>query len=130
MEFEEDARPLYSKVLEKDMNGKEILEELKPTEVTLGRMFSYLSQADKQDYMIFYIRDESGLLRTVVVDWYGVGWDIFAYSVEDPDVCDVGNRVFSASPFENQTSSLSGSLTLEQAIGICVMNGYEVKKLK
>ncbi len=44
---------------------------------------------------IFYVRDTSGVLRTVVVAWYGDGWHVNACSVENPYEWLAGYRVFS-----------------------------------
>jgi len=122
MDFEESTKELHSTFLEKDMTDKEILEELKPTEVSLGDMLYCLKSLDKTERNIFYIRDKSGVLRAVRVDWYNGGWDVNAFSVENPDDWD-DIRVFSRNSF-----ILSDTLTLERAIGICVMNGYKVSK--
>lgn len=44
---------------------------------------------------IFYIRDIRGVLRAVYVIWDGVGWDVNADPVGDPDEWDDGRQVFS-----------------------------------
>ena len=44
---------------------------------------------------IFYVRDVSGVLRTVHVRWDGVGWSVNADSVEHPDEWSAGYQVFS-----------------------------------
>lgn len=44
---------------------------------------------------IFYVRDVNSVLRAVYVFWHGVGWRVFAYSVEHPDEWRGGYRVFS-----------------------------------
>lgn len=44
---------------------------------------------------IFYIRDESGILRAVSVHGAGVGWNVRAYSVVSLRGWGAGNRVFS-----------------------------------
>jgi len=44
---------------------------------------------------IFYTRNTNGVLRAVNVYWGGGGWNVIAYSVEDPYGWDAGDRVFS-----------------------------------
>lgn len=44
---------------------------------------------------IFYIRNTDGVLRAVYVLWGGDGWDVHAYSVEDPFGWGAGSQVFS-----------------------------------
>ncbi|MEK7660400.1 MAG: hypothetical protein AAB343_04325 [Patescibacteria group bacterium] len=44
---------------------------------------------------IFYVKDRKGVLRTVYVYWHDDGWNVNAYSVEDPDRWGDGDRVFS-----------------------------------
>lgn len=44
---------------------------------------------------IFYVRDVSGILRTVHVHWNGRRWFVDAYSVGGPHEWDVGAQVFS-----------------------------------
>ena len=126
MEVKETGNTLYSKVLERDMNNQKIIEELKPSEVSLGDIISHLKDISEKRWMIFYCKDKGGVLRAVDVCLFADGWSVFANSVEGSDDWDVGDLVFSAIPFDTQTSPL----TLERAIGICVMNGYEVKKNK
>src|SRR3990167_3965796 len=90
----EEVKPkkckLEFRVLEKSMNDKEILAELKPQEVTLNE-FVYILEHDKDllknGYTnIFYIRDKNGTLWAVSACWGGVdrGWDVDAYSVASP----------------------------------------------
>jgi len=44
---------------------------------------------------LFYVKDQSGVLRTVRVSWGGDGWRVNADSVENPDRWGGGRRVFS-----------------------------------
>ena len=43
---------------------------------------------------IFYIRDVSGILRAVYVDWVGYGWFVLASALDDDSWCE-GFQVFS-----------------------------------
>lgn len=73
-------------------------------ETTLSAMFSLMElQGHGQDGVlltngyanVFYIRDINGVLCAVRVHWYGGGWDVDAYSIEDPLRWGEGFRVFS-----------------------------------
>jgi hypothetical protein len=44
---------------------------------------------------IFYVKDESGVLRAVNVRWNDYGWSVDASSVEDPGRWRDGVQVFS-----------------------------------
>jgi hypothetical protein len=44
---------------------------------------------------IFYVRDDSGVLRVVGLRWGGGGWGVGADSVEDPREWHAGDQVFS-----------------------------------
>src|SRR3990167_10179737 len=60
--------------LEKPMKDKEILEILKPQEISLGDLAYILKDLDKSggqsNWCLFYIKDKAGTLRAV-----GAGWD-------------------------------------------------------
>ena len=106
MEYEEKKSKLYSKVLEKKMLDREILSELKPTELTIGEIFNHLeNHGNQNNYMIFYCRDKNDMLRAVYVYWDDDGWYVNANSVEYPLRWDDGNQVFSRNPFD--TTSVS-----------------------
>lgn len=80
---------LESRKLERAMLDKEILDEFKPEESTLGEL-AYAIKNDllvKDGYSnIFYIKDDKGVLWAVRARWGDVGraWVVEAYSVEDP----------------------------------------------
>jgi len=119
MPFKEEKTKLFSKTLEKPMNDKEILDTLKPTEVSLGEVFNHLTtEARKEDWMIFYCKDKADVLRAVDVSRYGDGWNVSADSVEDPVRWRDGRRVFSRNSFDSETLSPSNPLTLESAIKV------------
>jgi len=44
---------------------------------------------------IFYVKDQSIVLRAVNVSWRGGGWSVLAYSVENPRMWNACRRVFS-----------------------------------
>jgi hypothetical protein len=78
-------------------------------ETTLTVMFSLMEKQKKGEAgvllnngyaNIFYIRDQSGVLRTVYVRWYDVGWRVNAYEVSHPSAWDDGGQVFSRKPSE------------------------------
>lgn len=73
-------------------------------ETTLTEMFSLMEkQKNGEDGVllnngyanILYIRDQNGVLRAVGVFWNGVGWYVYARSVEGPDRWSDGLQVFS-----------------------------------
>lgn len=128
MEFVEKKSKLLSKKLSKLMTDEEIQKQFNPTELTLGEVFNYLkTEADKNDWMIFYCRDKDGVLRAVFVSWYDDGWDVLAYALDDYGWGD-GRQVFSRNSFDTLTPELLEP-SLEQAIEICKKAGYQVSKL-
>jgi hypothetical protein len=133
MEFEDKKSTLYSKKLEQPLLDKDILEKFKPTELTLGEIFNYLdTTANKGDWMIFYCKDISGVLRAVNVCWYDSGWGVRASSVEGPGEWGGGGQVFSRNPFDTQhsmTLSSSDTQTLDEAIRVCKEAGLTVTKI-
>lgn len=60
------------------MNDTEIMAELKPGEVLLSEVYQTLKTMDKDTWALFYVRDVSGVLRTVSVYWFDGGWHVFA----------------------------------------------------
>jgi hypothetical protein len=63
--------------------------------MTLGQLYAFLKQADKNHWFVFYICDKNGLLRAVCAGWSGYGWCVNACSVEDPRRWYGGDRVVS-----------------------------------
>lgn len=117
MKFEKSTTKLYSMKLPRYMTDQEILEELKPTEVSLGNIFFTLQNASKKDWMIFFVRDINGVLRAVRVSWYGDGWDVYASSVEDARDWRAGFVVFSRNSFDTQVNlNFSDPLSLENRV--------------
>lgn len=117
MEYQDKQSKLYSKKLDRDMLDKEILSEFNPTELNLGEVFNYLNtEAKKEDYMIFYCRDNASVLRAVYVRWDGGGWRVDADSVEGPYWWHDGNRVFSRNSFDTHDNpSVTLTLSKEEA---------------
>jgi len=84
-----------------------IIEELggeAKAETTLTELWDLLKKQPKSEDgdlltngygNFFYIKDTSGVLRAVSVFWIDDGWNVRAYSVEDPNAWAVGRRVFS-----------------------------------
>jgi len=102
MEFEIPKKlKLKIKVLEKDMNNKEILAEFRPKESTLGELVWAMKNEERMlrnGYSnIFYIRDKEKILWAVVAGWFSFrrGWSVGAGSVEDPVGWDQGSQVVS-----------------------------------
>ncbi len=96
----------YHKLRKSSVDGP-IITELggeEKSETTLTEMFSLMEkQKNGEDGVllnngyanIFYIQDQNGVLRAVVVGWGGAGWDVSAGSVGDPGGWDGGRQVFS-----------------------------------
>jgi len=96
----------YAKLCKASADGPIIAElggEAK-AETTLSEMFSLMeNQKHGEDGVllnngyanIFYIKDQAGALRTVIVSWFDDGWLVYACSVEYPSRWDGGFRVFS-----------------------------------
>jgi len=106
------TEPLISQKLPRNMNDSEILAELKPTEVTLDEVYSTLQTMDKSWWAIFYVKDVSGVLRTVNANWCGGGWGVGADGVANPGRWGDSSQVFSRNPFGTQSLILSSSDTL------------------
>lgn len=65
---------------------------------------------------IFYVRDKTGTLRTVSVDWHGDGWYVNADSVENSNGWNASNRVFSRKAPEDSNSLVTKNLPPLQAL--------------
>ncbi|MGV8131601.1 MAG: hypothetical protein ACP5N7_05885 [Candidatus Pacearchaeota archaeon] len=90
---------LKSFILPKPMSYKEIFEEYSPNEISLDEL-AYLLKNDeellKNGYPnIFYIKDNSDVLRAVHVRWSDGGWLVDALSVGDSLRWYDGNQMFS-----------------------------------
>ena len=116
----EDPRGLFSKKLERNMLDKEILGELKPTEVSLVDVYNHLKTASHDEWMIFYCRDKDNVLWAVRAYWYGDGWYLYAYSIEDPNPWNAGSQVCSRNSFD--------TLSLETLPKELVINGITYVK--
>lgn len=101
----------YGKLRKSSVDGTIIAElggEAK-AETTLTEMFSLMKKQKNGESGVLlnngwanisYIRDQSGVFRTVSVSWSGGGWDVGAVEVSDPGRWDVGDQVFSRKPSE------------------------------
>lgn len=87
------------------------------SETTLSEMFSLMEKQGKGEdgvlltngyANIFYIKDSTGVLRAVILRWSYDGWDVCAYSVEDPVGWYDGCQVFSRNS-DLKSSELSAS---------------------
>ncbi len=104
---------LWYGVLTESANSQRIIAELgggAKAETTLTEMFSLMEKQKNGESRtllnngwanIFYIKDSSGVLRTVFMAWYDGGWHINARSVGIPHAWGVGYRVFSRNPLES-----------------------------
>lgn len=119
---------LETRKLPRSMNNKEILAELKPEEVTLGDLVFFLKTASKSEWYLCYIKDSTGVLWAVLVDWDGGGWNVVARSVEHPDDWRGGRQVFSRRFFDSTPLTLNPSDTLTLAIEEVKKAGYKIIK--
>lgn len=115
------VKELHFKTLEKFMLDDEILQEFKPTEITLNELADILTGEllGKNDWYIFYIRDNTKTLRAVSAYLDSDGWLLSADAVVNPDRWNGGYRVVSRKPFETKSSdhlALSPSDTLESRV--------------
>jgi len=102
---------MTEKVLERDMNNKEILDELKPEPITLAQFFGYLENLDEKGWFICYVKDKNNTLRAVFVRRFGDGWNVSASSVECPGRWSAGRRVFSCD-FQTPSDTITGEITI------------------
>lgn len=79
--------------LGEDMTDEEIIKKFKP-ECSLGDVAAQWSKLSRKEWYLFYVRDNSGLLRMVNVHWYSDGWYVYA-NIRDNSEWDGGNQVFS-----------------------------------
>jgi hypothetical protein len=79
----------------------------KVAETTLTEMFSLLQKqanGEKEILLtngyanIFYVRDQSGVLRAVYAGWNDDGWYVHAFEVSYPSAWGAGSQVFSRNP--------------------------------
>ena len=128
-----DMEPLTSKKLPRYMNTQQILDELKPEEVTLGEAWKAIETVGHDTWALFFVRDNTSVLRLVCVDWGGGGWGWGAGGLSDESEWSGDGRVFSRKfgnlDTLNQTLSHSETLTLESAIEMCKENGLIVTKI-
>lgn len=124
----ENPEELFSTPLTRNMNDKEILKGMKPEEVSLGGViYSINNLLNKNDWYLFYVKDNAGMLRAVSVYWSDGGWYVYAYSVECPSRWHGGRQVFSRNSLKPLSPSPSDSLTL--AIDTCKKAGLTVTKI-
>ena len=101
------VKKLISQKLPRAMNDKEILAELKPTEVSMEEIVATLKTLDHSVWALFYCRDNNSLLRAVRVSWSDDGWCVFAGGVAYTEV--------SGAPAANQYSVTGGVYTFNAA---------------
>lgn len=113
-DFNEKAKNhiLIGQKLPRAMNDKEILKELKPSEVTIEEIAETLKTLDHSTYNLFYCKDKDGVLRTVDVGWRGDGWFADADALDAYGWLD-GRRVFSRNSREPKTLDSSNVLSLD-----------------
>lgn len=95
---------LIGQKLPRHMNDFEIQKELAPSEVSLGDVHETLKTMSHETWALFYVKDSSGVLRTVSVYWYGGGWHVSADAL-DGHGWSADNVVFSRSSCDTKTPS-------------------------
>ena len=97
----------YHKLRQSSVDGPIIAElgGVEKSETTLSEMFALMEKQGKGEAgvllnnngyaNIFYVRDQNGVLRAVYVFWRGDGWNVSAFSVENPGRWGGGGQVFS-----------------------------------
>lgn len=76
-------------------------EKAETTLFTIGSLLSQQAKGESGSLLtngyanIFYVRDVEGVLRAILVRWYGGGWYLGAHAVESPGGWNDGSRVFS-----------------------------------
>ncbi|OGI47067.1 hypothetical protein A2121_00275, partial [Candidatus Nomurabacteria bacterium GWB1_40_6] len=96
----------YTKLLRSSLDGPIIIElgGEEKAETTLAEVFSLMEKQPKGEEgalltngwaNIFYVRDDTGVLRAVRVHWHDVGWHVLARGVSDPSSWHAGSQVFS-----------------------------------
>ena len=96
----------YAKLRKSSLDSP-IISELggeEKAETTLAEVFSLMDKqfSGEEGVLltngwanIFYVKDRSGVLRSVIVYWYDGGWGADAYEVSYPYGWHAGNQVFS-----------------------------------
>ena len=102
---------LVSKKLPRSMTDKEILDELKPEEVSLGDVYHILKTLNYDIWAIFYVKDKDNVLRAVRVYWRGGGWHVRAYPTGNTIEWRDGDQVFSRN-FDSKSFESSDPLKL------------------
>ena len=70
----------FHKLGENITGDEEIIKKFKP-ECSLGDIAAQWSKLDRKEWYLFYVRDNSGLLRTVRVRWHDDGWGAGAFAL-------------------------------------------------
>ena len=111
--------------LEREMNDKEILTELKPEEITLGDLAYALKKLNHDDWFLCYIKDVKDTLWTVNAYWdaYYRCWRVSAYQVAGSGRWGVGCQVISRN-FGIENLGVENELP-----GELVINGVKYKQV-
>ena len=135
MKVEKSKEKLIVQKLPRYMTDREILDELKPKECTLGDVYHALQGENmlKNSYAnIFYAKDSSGVLRAVLVHWNDDGWVVRASSIEHPYGWYNGHQVFSRNsvlkPSDTSPQTLRDFDPLTLALKTVIDAGYIVYK--
>lgn len=104
LKFQKGEAITTLKKLPRSMNDKEILDEIKPEEISLGDLYESLKSMDKSVWFLCYIKDVNGVLRAVRDRWNGDGWGVDASSVGLVNRWVVGYQILSRKFFDSEKS--------------------------
>ena len=110
------VKPLTSQKVPHAMNDKEILAELKPTEVSMEEIVATLETLDHSVWALFYCKDKNSVLRAVDARWGDDGWHVCAGAVTSPLTWRAGYQVFSRAILESKSLSTSDTLPLRNFV--------------
>ena len=103
-------------VTKKSMTSQEMLDEMKPSILTLNE-FAYILKKElknKTDWYICFVKDKEGITRAVYAGWHeGDGWDVFACGLEYDDQWYAGSQVISRIGKKEESNTSSDTQTLK-----------------
>ena len=64
--------------------GDNNLDKIEKARTYLAHVFEFLKTADRNKWYVFYVADKNGNVWAVFAAWNVGGWDVGAFSVQDP----------------------------------------------
>ena len=128
--------PLTSQKLPRFMTSREILDELKPTEVSLGDIYETLKALDHSVLALFFVKDDSEVLRSVSARWSDdyVGWNVYANDASRSYQWGVVRQLFSRNSHDpvklgSSDTMTSDPLTVEKRVAALEKKLAEIGKI-